>query len=283
MSDNWYYVLKGQRLGPVDVGVMSTLIQDQQLGPDDYVWKKGFENWMKMSDVAELQSFGGEAKPQAPASPPTPMKRPAAASTPAPAAQASSQQSLPMIGQLHPDQRCVFVRIGVDRGGAPAEYGPYNLELMKRLYRENRINGRTQFFMQDQMNEWGFLADLPDFEEVFNDVPPVIQETERRRYVRKPLLARMFVQNNKRIYEGVCRDISVGGMQVLTDGFPGKAGDRISINVHPDNSDYHFTAAGLVVRLLEGSQGFSFRFDGLNNEAMRAIEKYIANVDQSNG
>ena len=26
MSENWYYVLKGQRLGPVDLGVMSNLI-----------------------------------------------------------------------------------------------------------------------------------------------------------------------------------------------------------------------------------------------------------------
>lgn len=279
MSDNWYYVLKGQRLGPVDMGVMVNLIQDNQLGPEDYVWKKGFENWSKLSDVPELSTTKSAAAPVIKESAPAPASAPVKNGEQQPAP--TTQQSLPLIGQLHQDQRCIFVRIGVDRGGVPAEYGPYNVELMKRLYIENRINGRTQFYIQDQMQAWGFLADLPDFEEVFNDVPPVIQEVERRRHVRKPLLARMFVQNNKRVYEGVCRDISVGGMQVLTDGFPGKAGERISINVHPDNSDYHFTAAGQVVRILEGSQGFSFRFDGLNNEAMKAIEKYIANVDQS--
>lgn len=274
MSDNWYYVLKGQRLGPVDVGVMANLIQDEQLGPEDYVWKKGFENWSKLADVPELQNMGSIQV----ASTPVSMKVPDAIKE---VKVPPKNESLPLIGQFHSDQRCIFVRIGVDRGGVPAEYGPYNVDLMRRLYQENRINGRTQFFIQDQMKEWAFLADLPDFEEVFNDMPPVIQEVERRKYVRKPLLARMFVQNNKKVYEGVCRDISVGGMQVLTDGFPGRAGDRISINVHPDNSDYHFTAAGQVVRLLEGHQGFSFRFDGLNNEALRAIEKYIENVDQS--
>ena len=282
MSDNWYYVLKGQRLGPVDIGVMTTLIQDDQLGPDDYVWKKGFENWLKLSDVPELHHSNASSAPvaaPAPAAAPVAPKR--TASAPAPAAASVSQNSLPLIGQLHEDQRSVFVRIGADRGGSPTEYGPFNLELMKRLYRENRINGRTQFLIQDQMEEWAFLADLPDFEEVFNDVPPVIQEVERRKHIRKPMIARMFVQNNRNIYEGVCRDISVGGMQVLTGGFPGRAGDRISINVHPDNTEYHFTAAGLVVRVLEGNQGFSFRFDGLNKEALKAIEKYIANVDQS--
>lgn len=277
MSDNWYYVLKGQRLGPVDVGVMTTLIQDAQLGPDDYVWKKGFENWMKLGDVAELNKPTGIQLASAPVAPKATASKPASAAA---AATSTGQKTLPLIGQLHAEQRCVYVRIGVDRGGSPAEYGPYNLELMKRLYREHRINGRTQFLIQDQMDEWAFLADLPDFEEVFNDVPPVIQETERRKHIRKPMIARMFVQNNRNIYEGVCRDISVGGMQVLTDNFPGRAGDRISINVHPDNSEYHFTAAGLVVRVLDGNQGFSFRFDGLNKEALKAIEKYITNVDQ---
>ena len=279
MSDNWYYVLKGQRLGPVDIGVMTTLIQDEQLGSEDYVWKKGFENWLKLSDVPELH-LSQQAAPVVTPIAAAPVKK-VATQAAAPKAAAVSQASLPLIGQLHQDQRCVYVRIGVDRGGSPAEYGPYNLELMKRLYREHRINGRTQFLIQDQMNEWGFLADLPDFEEVFNDVPPVIQEVERRKYVRKPMIARMFVQNNRNVFEGVCRDISVGGMQVLTDGFPGRAGERISINVHPDNTEYHFTAAGQVVRVLEGNQGFSFRFDGLNKEALKAIEKYIAHVDQS--
>jgi c-di-GMP-binding flagellar brake protein YcgR len=64
-------------------------------------------------------------------------------------------------------------------------------------------------------------------------------------------------------------------MQILVDNFKGHAGDKITINVHPENSDYHFTASGLVVRILEGNSGFSFRFHALSEEAKRAIEKYI--------
>mgnify|MGYP000863164608 CR=1 FL=1 len=269
MADSWYYVSKGQRLGPVDVDVVAGLVQKGELGPDDYVWKKGFENWCRVQEVEDLQRA---PSPQSPAAPP-PNLAGAPKSEGAPS-------GLPRLGSLG-DDKCAYVRIGADRGGAPAEYGPYNIALLRRLYEENRINARTQVFIKEKMREWTFLADLPDFEEVFHDVPPVIQEIERRKHVRKPLVARLFVQNNKKVFEGVCRDISVGGMQVLTDGFPGKAGDRISINVHPDSNDHHFTAAGQVVRLLEGGQGFSFRFDGLNQEALRAIETYIANVDQN--
>jgi hypothetical protein len=255
-------------LGPVEADVVTGLVQKGELGPNDYVWKKGFENWCKVHEVVELQ--------RAPAAGPSLALPKAPAPVPA-----ASPTSHPRLGDLG-DEKCTYVRIGADRGGAPAEYGPYNVALLRRLYEENRINARTQIFVKEKMREWTFLADLPDFEEVFHDVPPVIQEIERRKHVRKPLVARLFVQNNKKVFEGVCRDISVGGMQVLTDGFPGKAGDRISINVHPDNNEHHFTAAGRVVRLLEGGQGFSFRFDGLNQEAHRAIETYISNVDQSN-
>jgi hypothetical protein len=264
MSQTWYYVLKGQRLGPVDEAAIAQLVSSGQLLQDDYVWKKGFENWKKLKDVSELQAIESDSAP----------------SWTPPSSKKNSNDEF-RLGSLSQDERSVYVRIGVDRGGSPAEYGPYSPVMIKKLYTENRINGRTQFFVRGKLQEWMFLADISDFEEVFHDMPPVIQETERRRWIRKPLLARLFVQNNKQVFEGICRDISVGGMQVLTDSFPGRAGDKISINVHPDNNEYHFTAAGTVVRILEGSQGFSFRFDPLQNEAQIAIEKYIKDVDPS--
>ena len=266
MAESWYYVLKGQRQGPVDSGVITTLVQTQQLRADDYIWKKGFENWRKLKDVSEFNQMG-QAVPTS-----------SSATATRPVAHSAHRFRL---GQLSSDEKSIYVRIGVDRGGAPAEYGPYSLELLKRLYLEHRVNGRTQFFVRGLMDDWQFLADVEDFEGIFHDMPPQIQETERRRWMRKPLLARMFVQNNKKVFEGVCRDISVGGMQVLTDTFAGRAGDKIAINVHPDNTDYHFTASGTVVRILEGNQGFSFRFDALQQEAQQAIEKYIRDVDPS--
>ncbi len=263
MSQGWFYVHKGQRTGPVDLAVVAKLIGGGELTGEDYVWRKGFENWLKIKDVEELS-----------------VDAPALPDIPAPVLAAPTTASF-RLGDLRGSDKLVYLRIGVDRGGVPTEYGPYSMELVRRLFNENRINGRTQIFVKGHTQEWVFLADAEDFEATFNEVPPVIQDTERRRWVRKPLLARLFVQNNKQVYEGVCRDISVGGMQVLTDAFPGSAGDKIAINVHPENSEYHFTASGTVVRLLDGNQGFSFRFDPLQQEAKQAIEKYIRDVDPS--
>jgi hypothetical protein len=192
---------------------------------------------------------------------------------PAPAAAPVPKKEVRLKDQ-NPDENMIWIRVGNDRGTPPVEYGPYSINLMKRLFKENRINGKTEVFVKGTDN-YKLLADLPEYQEIFEELPPVIKESERRTQVRKPFIARLFIQNNKNFYEGICRDISIGGMQILLDNFQGKAGDKITINVHPENSDYHFTASGVVVRILEGNAGFSFRFQGLSDEAKRAIEKYV--------
>ena len=258
MADNWYYVHKGNRQGPVEREEINSLISKQELRQEDFVWKKGFDNWKKIEDVTELQENFRSPPDSAPTSFPA-----------APVEEKSF--SLLSMGQ---DDRSLFIRIGSDRGGASSDYGPFSLKQLKQLYKENRINGKT-FIFTAGMKDWKIMADLPEYQEVFEELPPVIKESDRRTSTRKPFIARLFVQNNKKLFEGICRDISIGGMQILVDEFKGQAGDKITINVHPENSDYHFAASGVVVRILEGGSGFSFRFQGLSEEAKRAIEKYV--------
>ncbi len=76
---------------------------------------------------------------------------------------------------------------------------------------------------------------------------------------------------------GVCRDISVGGMQILCDRVPGEAGTHVKLNVSPTGpgAPEPFTAEGVIVRVLEDGHGFSFRFDNLDDAARKAIERYI--------
>lgn len=258
MADSWYYVQKGNRQGPVALEVIESMIAKQELLPEDFVWKKGFENWKKIKEVSELQTV---ATPEFK----TPEEVPEVISAP------EVQVSLK---DLSAENREIFVKIGNDRGGPSTDYGPFNLKQLKQLFKENRINGKTLIYTTG-MKEWKILADFPEYQEIFEELPPIIKESDRRTTLRKPFIARLFVQNNKNVYEGVCRDISVGGMQVLTDHFSGEAGDKITINVHPENTDYHFTASGVVVRILEGHSGFSFRFQSLSDEAKRSIEKYL--------
>jgi hypothetical protein len=262
MADNWYYVQKGNRHGPVAQEVIEAMISKQELKTEDFVWKKGFENWKKIKEVSELQTVS--------APPPAAEFVPPAS---APVAVKETQAKEINLRELG-DERLLFIRIGNDRGEASTDYGPFSVSQLKKLFKENRINGKT-FVFASGMKDWKILADFPEYQEVFEELPPIIKESEKRVSLRKPFVARLLIQNNKNIFEGICRDISIGGMQVLIDNFQGNAGDRITINVHPENTDYHFTASGVVVRILEGNSGFSFRFQGLSEEATRAIEKYV--------
>lgn len=262
MADNWYYVQKGNRHGPVAVEVITKMVADADLKSDDFVWKKGFENWKKIKEVEELQGSTAPAHQELPQTP--------AFSAPVQAAAPKAFN----LSEINADERIIYIRIGNDRGGAPTDYGPFSVKQLKQLFKENRINGKT-FIFATGMKEWKVLADFPEYTEIFEELPPVIKEADKRTALRKPFIARLFIQNNKKLFEGICRDISIGGMQVLLDHFNGNAGDKITINVHPENSDYHFTASGVIVRMLEGQSGFSFRFQALTDEAKRAIEKYV--------
>ena len=103
----------------------------------------------------------------------------------------------------------------------------------------------------------GVYFGIPIYDDIFDDKKEDLSGDDRRKKnKRKPFVARMFYHNDSIVYEGICRDISIGGLQVLVDSFPGKIGDDISLNVHPENTDYSFVAGGKIVRILDGNQGF---------------------------
>jgi hypothetical protein len=256
MAEKWYYVQKGNRHGPVALEVVIQMIEEKNLGPEEFVWKKGFETWKKIKEVDELQRL---QKFEAEELLPPEINIPVDEIT---------------LKDLSLDERKLYVRIGADRGTSTTEYGPFSLKQVKQLFKENRINGKTFLFIKGS-NNWKMLADFRDYEEIFEELPPIIKESERRVTIRKPFITRIFFNNDKNFYEGICRDISVGGMQVLVDGFKGNVGDKITMNVHPENTHYHFAASGVILRLLEGNSGLSFRFQNLSGEAKLAIEKYI--------
>ena len=256
MSDKWYYVLAGERQGPVDFEKVNDLFIDGSITADDYVWRKGLENWIKIKDAPEFTS--ASTSPAQEASIPEPI---------------NETLNLTAYGL---EDKIFYIKTGADRGQAETEYGPFSISLLKKLYDENRISVKTFLFTKG-MGNWSILGEAEGFQQIFEQLPPAIEESDKRAFKRKPFIARMFIQNNQQVFEGICRDVSVGGMQVLVDNFPGSVGEKISINVHPENTEHHFVAAGQIVRVLEGGQGFSFRFNNLSPDATNAINSYISN------
>ena len=52
---NWYYVVGSERVGPVSVSALKVLFSNGEITNDTYIWKKGFANWERLKDVAELK------------------------------------------------------------------------------------------------------------------------------------------------------------------------------------------------------------------------------------
>ncbi|MCB9063305.1 MAG: DUF4339 domain-containing protein [Halobacteriovoraceae bacterium] len=264
MSYSWYYVEGKDRVGPVSQAELADLFKQNKLKLNSYIWRNGFTDWKKARDVEEICELfievEGDTSPKKVSQiPETIIDRQFSWDT------------------VEKDHKIFSIKIGKDRGHPDTEYGPFSLEELKKLFDQKRINEKTYIFSPG-MENWVFLGDIDIYDTFFSNVPPIINEEDRRGNLRRPFVARMFFHDTKKVYEGICRDISIGGLQVLVSDFPVHVQETIAINVHPENTDYHFVADGEIVRILDGNQGFALRFKDLGNEATSAIKKYLSNT-----
>ena len=267
MSDQWFYYHNNKQEGPLTFEQLKELVLNGQLNHTSYIWTKGFTDWKLIKDVHELniEVKSIQKKQESTAT---------ATKEYTQVAQTNNTGINLMLGTVKPDEKCVYIKTGFDRGGTPKEYGPYDLEMLKKLYKTNRINGRTLIYFPG-INCWRILAVFSDFEQIFNELPPIIEESDRRRWERKPFTARLFFTTDNQFYEGVCKDISKGGMQVLLHKFPGKVGEVIKLNVHPEDANHQFVAKAKIVRIAKSDGALSMEFIELSDVAKAAIENYL--------
>jgi hypothetical protein len=191
------------------------------------------------------------------------------------------------------------------------QFGPFAQEEVERLLRAGRINVRVHAWTVG-MEAWSRLMRVPTFSAVVAEVEekaagreseaskepsqkaeeqPKSTVREQRKSPRAPMTARLLMSDQREVFDALCRDVSTGGMQVLTSHIPGKVGDRLKLNITPgyragvklrhDSPLKPFVGEGVIVRILEDSRGFSFRFEKLAPDARLAIEEYVKEESQS--
>lgn len=277
MSDQWFYYQNNKQEGPVGLAQLRELLEKNIINSNTYIWTKGFQDWKLLKDVTELSLDGSKSNSKIEKKELIEKKENTAtlADDLLTSNSVVQQTSKLFLNNLKPDEKCIYIKTGFDRGGTPKEYGPYDLVMVKKLYQANRINGRTLVYFPG-IDCWRVLAIFSDFEEVFEELPPIVQESDRRRWERKPFTARLFFTTDNQFYEGVCKDLSLGGMLVLLHKFPGKVGDIIKMNVHPDNSEFHFVAKARIVRISKTDGAISMEFVDLNDTAKKTIQSYLS-------
>ena len=184
---NWYYVVGSERVGPVSVSALKVLFSNGEITNDTYIWKKGFANWERLKDVAELKLEEMEIE-----------TAPVAASTSAPVVESAPAKKAEedkfelkapvkkevtreiKIDQLKKEEKTspevtftfnwhtvneqeelFFIKIGKDRKHSDDNiYGPYSLVELKAALEEKRMNLHTLIFTPG-LSSWTKLQDTP--------------------------------------------------------------------------------------------------------------------------
>jgi hypothetical protein len=259
----WFVALDAQKwIGPMSATEVVTKISKGEITWAHFGWRKDWRKdqngWVRLCDIA---AFKG-AVPLAPQAPALPSDSGQVAPPPVPR---SAQWFL-----FYSD----------------SQFGPFSEDEVHRFLRIGKIHGQVHAWTEG-MKGWEKLKGISQFSEsVEESVAARLEKTppkkpaERRQAPRFPLIARSMMTADGKIYSGMCRDVSIGGMQLLTAEVPGPVGTRIKLNISPppgaDDTIQPFVAEGVIVRELEDGKGFSFRFEKLPAEGKKAIETYVA-------
>ena len=301
-TPHWYVALGERLIGPMNAADVYTRVVSGEISWAHFVWKPGQVDWKRICDTKTFQS----AVPSAPAkgmqnqvkeaSRPTVRKVQSSGQggmkTPPKPGRGTGEISWPGFAQPPAESKDWFLYYN------ESQFGPFTEGDIHRFLKAGKIHGRVHTW-KDGMGGWERIERLPVFEasslaataareskKAGKAAAPTVQAaSDKRVAARKPLIAKILMANHDSLTAAVCRDISVGGMQVLTDRIPGAPGTRIKMNVSPsgaagatnaaNGSIAPFVAEGVIVRILEDGHGFSFRFDKLSDAAKRVIEGYI--------
>ena len=236
------------------------------------MWRKGFDNWTQAKNLDELKKYV-HSENIAISSEPESDSEPLAHGT----SESSDEDKKIDFSwdNVKDDDQIFVIKIGEDRGGSSREYGPYSLDMIGKLISQKRINHLTEIFTPG-MQGWSLIGEIKFFENLLDNQ---IESIERRQHPRCPISAKFFLADSEKFFQGVCRDVSIGGAQVLVANFSGKVGDEIKLNMHMNDGSFAFTAKGKVTRSLHRVGGFAMRFIDLSPESIRLIDQYIESYE----
>jgi hypothetical protein len=255
----WYVAVGDQYKGPFKMSEIYQKLTEQEWTWVQFAYRESEGHWVRLCDLMILKAL----------QPSMPKGKPVAPTPPLPKLEDRFQWFL-----YQNDNQT----------------GPYQTSEIKRLITSGQVLEQAHVWREGFEN-WQYVKDVKELltpSTAAPAVPPapvqsvapavVAQEnSEKRSKPRRPLVAQVYLTNQSELITGICRDISVGGMQMQTDRIPGAVGSAIRLNVVPPTTVgmKAFVAEGVIVRILEDRRGFALRFTQISDEAKKVIESYI--------
>lgn len=282
-----WYVAQGEKwIGPLTADDVYQKVVNLEISWAHYVWKAGQSEWKRICDIESFQA----AVPRVPTGKPdlkpvtkSSVSKKSPPPAPRPDKGAPESAAEPKEWFLHYND---------------SQYGPFSTSEIDRYLRVGKIHGKVHIW-RDGIANWVRIDSVELFGDAVEECSRIRKEKkatnpaaasskgasptssradEKRWAPRAPMVAKIMMAHQERIAVGVCRDVSVGGMQILTDYMPSQVGAKLKLNISPTDRNKTFdpfVAEGVVVRLMEDGRGFSFRFEKLSETAKRAIQNYI--------
>lgn len=266
-TSNWFLYQKDEWKGPFRAFEIYSKIQGGEISWIDFLWKEG---WKESKRICDEPTFQVKARPAD-----APEKKEVKV-TKSPEVKKSTRK-------LTDEDEALGRKTGWFLYYDNTQFGPFHRDEVVRLLQTQKIQ-LTAFCWTEGLKEWIHLDKVAYFKEHSKNATtaPPAAKGEKRANPRHPLMAKILLSDEHTVITGLCRDISVGGMQVLTEKVPGDVGTAILINVSPSGpiGIEPFVAKGIIVRKLEDGRGFSFRFEKLNEKSKKSIEKYLKSVEK---
>lgn len=294
---HWYVALGERWAGPLAASEVYEKVLSQEITWTHFVWKPGQPGWTKICDTITFQAVVPKLPGVAAAPAPFSAAEPKTGQIAAPPQAQRKAPSAPSAPSEPPHEVRNWYLYYND-----SQFGPFSPDEIERFLRVGRIHSRVHAW-EGGMDNWERIERIAAFRDVLSELPQPVAppapklpagrpsatvssiaptaaasaNAEKRAAPRRPLLAKILMTNGDDVTQAVCRDISVGGMQVLTDVVPGEVGATVRLNVSTSGQAAiaPFVAMGVIVRFLEDRRGFSFRFEKLSDDAQKAIESYI--------
>ena len=247
----WFLAVGDQSVGPLTASDVYDRIVRGEATWVSYVWKEGMPEWTRISEVSGFQSL----MPKAPSAKP-------GAQPPKPPSQTKAQVKEWFLYHTN------------------SQHGPFTEDEVVGMIQVGRVSVEA-FAWKDGMKDWEPLSAVATFKAYAKTpIAPGAGTVEKRQHTRKPLIAKVMIAEGSKVFVGMCRDVSIGGMQVMSDYVPQGVGAKLKLNVSPPdltNASFQaFVAEGNVVRVLDDRRGFSFRFSDLPAATRAILERIIA-------